>query len=113
MRSNAAGVRPWVVQRLSAVFMVLALSFFCLTLITGGLSNSSEWRAWFSAPLWSIVTMVFWLALFMHAWIGVRDVIMDYVSNDGLRFTALAIFGFYLIAMTVWMMKIMIIAGSA
>jgi len=64
-------------------------------------------------PFWNTVVIIFWLSLFTHGWIGIRDVIMDYVSHDGVRFVVLAIFGFYLIAMTVWMIKIMIMAVSA
>jgi len=113
MSARAGGIRPWIIQRLSAIFMVLALSLFCLTLMFGGISSSSEWQTWFSMPFWNTVVIIFWLALFTHAWIGIRDVIMDYVSHDGVRFIVLAIFGFYLIAMTVWMTRIMIMAVSA
>ena len=112
MSARAGGIRPWVVQRLSAIFMVLSLVLFCFTLLFGGLSTANDWQVWFSMPLWNTVVIIFWLALFAHAWIGIRDVIMDYVSHDGVRFTVLAVFGFYLIAMAVWMLKIMITAVS-
>lgn len=113
MSARAGGIRPWIMQRLSAVFMVLALLLFCFTLIFGSISTSNEWQVWFGMPFWNTVVIIFWLALFTHAWIGIRDVIMDYISHDGVRFVMLAIFGFYLIAMTVWMIKIMITAVSA
>jgi len=113
MSARAGGIRPWVVQRLSAVFMVLSLIVFCFILMFGGLNGYVEWQVLFSLTWWNTVVILFWLALFTHAWIGVRDVIMDYFSHDGVRFSVLAIFGFYLIAMTVWMMKIMIMAGNA
>ena len=92
--------------------MVLALLLFTFTMIFGGLSTPNDWQVWFSMPLWNTVVIIFWLALFVHAWVGIRDVIMDYVWHDGLRFCVLAMFGFYLIAMTVWMMKIMITVAN-
>jgi len=113
MSARAGGIRPWVIQRLSAIYIVLALVLFCITLLFGGISTSSDWQTWFSMPFWNTVVIIFWLALFTHAWIGIRDVIMDYVSHDAMRFSALAIVGFYLIAMTVWMTKIMITAVNA
>jgi len=113
MNSTAGGIRPWIVQRLSAIYMVLALCLFGGAILFGDLGSYPEWQAWFSSPVWNAMVIVFWLALFTHAWIGIRDVIMDYVSHDGLRFTLLAVLGFYLIAMTVWMAKIMILAVSA
>lgn len=113
MSWRSGGIRPWVVQRLSAIFMVLALSIFCLTMIFGSLGTYNEWQTWFATPLWNTMVIIFWLALFTHAWIGIRDVIMDYASHDALRFSMLAIVGFYLIAMTVWMTRIMIMAVDA
>ncbi|HFE37482.1 MAG TPA: succinate dehydrogenase, hydrophobic membrane anchor protein [Gammaproteobacteria bacterium] len=106
MNVSAGGVRPWVVQRLSAIYMLLVLCFFSLTLMFAGFDNFADWKAWFGSPFLSTIVIIFWLAVFLHAWVGVRDVIMDYVHHDGLRFAMLAIYGFYLIAMTVWMMRI-------
>ena len=113
MSATAGGIRPWVVQRLSAVYMVVALCIFCFTLMFGGLNSYQEWQAWLSSPFWNALVIIFWLVLFAHAWIGFRDVIMDYASHDGLRFTLLSLLGIYLIAMTVWMAIIMIMAVSA
>jgi len=109
---RAGGVRPWVIQRLSAVYMVLVISLFCLTMAFSSFSGYSEWQSWFAMPFWNSLVIIFWLALFAHAWIGIRDVIMDYISVDGLRFSFLALLGFYLIAMTVWMIKIMMMAAN-
>ena len=112
MSWRAGGVRPWVIQRLSAVYMVLILCLFCLTLAFGAVNNYMDWHSWFAMPFWNSLVIIFWLALFSHAWIGIRDVIMDYFSDDTMRFSFLALFGFYLIAMTVWMIKIMIMAAK-
>ena len=75
-----------------------------------GVENYSEWHNWLAHPFWNVLLVLFWLSLFAHAWIGIRDVIMDYVHPDGIRFVVLACFGFYFLAMTVWMVKIMLLA---
>ncbi|MGY6157443.1 succinate dehydrogenase, hydrophobic membrane anchor protein [Paraburkholderia graminis] len=36
-----------------------------------------DWQGWVTGPIVSICTMVFFVALFAHAWVGLRDVIMD------------------------------------
>jgi succinate dehydrogenase / fumarate reductase membrane anchor subunit len=33
------------------------------------------------------VTFLFFVSLFYHAWIGIRDIWMDYVKPTGLRLT--------------------------
>lgn len=113
MSARAGGVRPWVVQRLSAIYMVLILSLFLLTIFFGDIDNYAEWHTWFTLPVWNTAVIIFWIALFSHAWIGIRDVVMDYISHDGVRFSVLSLLGFYLIAMAVWMIKIMIVAVAA
>jgi succinate dehydrogenase / fumarate reductase membrane anchor subunit len=32
-----------------------------------------------------IATLLFLASLAWHAWVGVRDILMDYVKHDGLR----------------------------
>lgn len=112
MSWRAGGIRPWIVQRLSAVFMVLGVLLFTLKILAGNTDEYSAWYNWMTDPVWVVFVIVFWLSLFAHAWIGIRDVIMDYIHPDGLRFAVLSLFGFYLIAMTVWMLKIFFTAGN-
>ena len=33
-----------------------------------------------------VATLLFAASLAWHAWVGVRDILMDYVKPDGLRF---------------------------
>ena len=112
MSWRAGGIRTWIVQRLSAVYLAIGLVFFAMKITSGSTIDYISWQHWITNPFWIVFIIVFWLSLFSHAWIGIRDVIMDYVHPDGLRFGVLAIFGFYLIAMTVWMLKIFFTAGS-
>lgn len=113
MSWRAGGIRPWIVQRLTAVFMALVLVVVTFKILAGGTADFVSWHTWMASSAWNTVIILFWLAVFAHAWIGIRDVIMDYISPDGLRFAVLSIFGLYLIAMTIWMMKIFFMAGSA
>jgi len=113
MTWRAGGIRPWIVQRLSAVFMLVGILLFTLKIMAGNADEFVSWQGWMLDPVWIVFIVVFWLSLFAHAWIGIRDVIMDYIQPDGLRFTILSLFGFYLIAMTVWMLKIFFMAGNS
>jgi len=111
MSWRTGGVRPWILQRLSAVFMLVVLIFFTSTLMFSGAANFNEWQQWMSAPIWNVVIIMFWVALIAHAWVGVRDVFMDYIYSDTLRVTILTCFALYLIAMLIWMLRIMLLVG--
>lgn len=93
--------------------MLLAIVLFAVKIISGNTEQYSTWHAWMTDPVWMVFVVIFWLSLFAHAWVGIRDVIMDYVKADGLRFAVLSLFGFYLIAMTIWMLKIFFMAGNS
>jgi len=110
MSARAGGVRPWIVQRLSAAYLVAVIVWFLLVLVFDGPSNYSDWHNWFAGSIWNTAVILFWLSVFVHAWVGVRDVIMDYVRIDSLRFILLSLFGFYIIALISWMLRIMILA---
>jgi len=112
MSWRTGGIRPWILQRLSAVFMAAVLILFTLTLMVDGANNYSEWQDWLNGPIWNTLIIMFWIALIAHAWIGVRDVFMDYIYADTLRVTILTCFALYLIAMLIWMLRIMFFAGA-
>lgn len=59
------------------------------------------------SPGVSIATVIFFAALFLHTWVGVRDVVMDYVHPIALRVSALALLGFSLMAMAAWVVRIL------
>jgi type III secretion protein N (ATPase) len=52
----------------------------------GGLDYTS-WRTVFAHDVFRIATFVFMLALLWHAWVGVRNILMDYLKPVGLRLT--------------------------
>ena len=109
MSWRSGGVRTWVVQRVSAVYMVFFIIGLFVALMFNGSIDYATWRGWFQNPLMNVAGLMFWLALLIHAWIGVRDVIIDYIAGAGLRFLALMLAAFYLIAMGVWVVKILLV----
>ena len=52
--------------------------------------------------------MLFVAALLYHAWVGMRDIVMDYVKPDGRApHGAQSLIGFVLIAYLVWSVSIL------
>ena len=71
------GWKDWMIQRITAVvmvaFSVVIIGFF---LVHGSVSHG-EWKQLFQNQLVRILALLFFLATFYHAWIGVRDVLME------------------------------------
>jgi succinate dehydrogenase / fumarate reductase membrane anchor subunit len=93
------GWRDWLAQRITAIvmaaFTVLVLG---VALWNGGI-DYALWRALFANAAWKVAVFVAMLALVWHAWVGVRDIWMDYVKPVGLRLalevlTLLALVGY-------------------
>ena len=60
----------------------------------------------------STATAVFFAALLAHAWVGVRDVILDYVHPLAFRACLLASLGLGLAATGVWAMRVLWLANG-
>ncbi|HYD96877.1 MAG TPA: succinate dehydrogenase, hydrophobic membrane anchor protein [Noviherbaspirillum sp.] len=80
------GMRDWLAQRITAVVMALYTVILLLAFLTGNTSSYETWAGLFSNQWFKIATFVTFLSLFYHAWVGMRDVWMDYVTvSVGLR----------------------------
>ena len=79
------GTGTWLLQRASAVVLALALPMLALYVLAALPLDFAGWQALF-APLWLRVPMLLTAAaLALHAWVGMRDIFMDYVHPIGLR----------------------------
>ena len=107
MRKTVTGLRAWLVQRITAVYLLLFIVFFLAHFVVDPPHSYQAWHGWMTGSSVSIVTAVFFAALLAHTWVGVRDVIMDYVHPVAIRVCLLVLLGFGLTAMGVWVMRIL------
>ena len=70
------------------------------------------WHAWLTQPLVSVCFAGFILALLVHGWVGMRDVVLDYVHALGLRLTVLMLIAFVLIGSGFQAIRVLVLAGS-
>ena len=79
------GLRDWLAQRITATIMAV-YTVILLVLFFGAHDFSYEgWASIFAAQWMKLATFVMLLSLFYHAWVGVRDIWMDYVKPVGVR----------------------------
>jgi len=79
------GFRDWLAQRVTAVLMALFTVVVLAQVLMPGEIGYDKWAAIFSAQWMKVLTFVVILSLAYHAWVGVRDIWMDYVKPVGLR----------------------------
>lgn len=108
MSARSHGLRGWVLQRLTAVYLALFLLYLLAHLTLAAPATVQAWRAWVGRPLVNGAWAVFFASLLMHAWVGVRDVIMDYVRPTGLRLVVLFSLGLYLVALGYWVLVVLL-----
>jgi succinate dehydrogenase / fumarate reductase membrane anchor subunit len=105
--ARAQGVRTWLLQRVSAVYMAVYLIYFLLSFAAAKPHDFVAWRGFVTAPLMSVTTLLLFAMLLGHAWVGMRDVIMDYLHDFALRFTVLTLLAVGLIAMGLWLLLVL------
>jgi len=79
------GFRDWLSQRVTAVLMALFTLALLLQVIFGGPIGYDSWSGIFSRQWMKVLTFVVIVSLAWHAWVGMRDVLMDYVKPVGAR----------------------------
>lgn len=79
------GLRDWLAQRVTAVVMAVFTIAVVAQVLLPGEIGYDKWAAIFSSQWMKSLTFVVFVALAWHAWIGVRDIWMDYVKPMGVR----------------------------
>jgi len=108
MTFRAQGMRAWLLQRLSSVYMaVFIVAVLTWYLVTEDITYSA-WRELLGQPVITVAVVLFFCSLLIHAWVGMRDVLIDYVPIMSLRLVILLGIAVFLIAMGVWVAFILI-----
>lgn len=79
------GSRDWLLQRVTAILMTIYLIVLVSVLCITAPQNYAEWKGLFQSQWLRIATFVFFMGMFWHAWVGVRNVLMDYVHSMSIR----------------------------
>ena len=101
------GLSAWLLQRLTAVVMAAYTLVVAFVLLACPPASHEEWKNLFASGYSRVATMLFMVALLYHAWVGVRDIIMDYVKPTGIRLALQAAAGTVLVYYLVWSASIL------
>lgn len=101
------GLRDWLAQRVTAILMVVYTVTLLVSFLTGNNFSYEGWAGLFAQQWFKLFSLVTLFGLFFHAWVGVRDIWMDYVKSVGLRLTLQVATIVWLIACAAWSVQIL------
>ena len=84
------GTIDFIIQRVTAVIMAVYTLVLLIGILVMPAFTYENWTALFTfyvgvLPVGQLLATLAFIALAWHAWIGVRDLWMDYVKSVGLR----------------------------
>lgn len=101
------GFRDWLGQRVTAVVLALYTLLFGYKALMLPEASYENWRALFSGGFMRFATFLFFASLFYHAWVGVRDIYMDYIKPTGVRLVLHVVTILLLIGYLGWTMQVL------
>ena len=101
------GLKDWLAQRITALVMAVYVIVFVGILLGCTPRQYEDWRALFGNQWMRIATLVFFLSLFWHAWVGMRNILMDYVNPTGMRLGLEVVVVLVLVGYAVWAVQIL------
>jgi len=101
------GVRDWLMQRITAAVMAAYLLVLAFFLLTHQPLHYADWHDFFACEAVRLATILFLVSLFLHTWVGVRNVFMDYLENVIIRLAAQVLAILTLTAYAAWSIQIL------
>ena len=101
------GLRDWLAQRVTAVLMTLFTLVVLVQLLLPGELGYDRWAGIFAAQWMKTLTFAVLVALAYHAWVGVRDILMDYVKPVGTRLAIHVLALVWLVGCTGWGVQVL------
>ena len=80
------GLRDWLSQRVTAILMALfTVALLAQVIFSKGPISYYKWAGIFSAQWMKVLTFALIISLAWHAWVGMREILMDYIKPVVLR----------------------------
>jgi succinate dehydrogenase / fumarate reductase membrane anchor subunit len=101
------GLKDWLAQRITALVMVAYTAVLLISFLTANDFSYEGWAGLFAQQWFKLFSLVTLFGLFYHAWVGMRDIWMDYVKSVGLRLTLQTVTLVWLIACAFYTVQIL------
>lgn len=93
------GLKDWLAQRVTGVVMAVYTLIVLAAAMGGATASREAWQAFMANGFIRFISFLFIVSLCYHAWVGIRDIWMDYLNSAALRvilhvLTLLALIGY-------------------
>jgi len=112
MTARYRGLPAWLLQRVTAVYIALYAVYLVAHFSVSPPASFEDWQNWVALPPVTITGLLFFGALLVHAWIGLQNVIVDYVPVFALRLSILSLIAVGLLGMGLWILKLLLIGSQ-
>lgn len=111
MSRQASGLMAWIIQRATSIYLALFLTYLLIHFVLDAPADHAELVAWVAHPVVALGLLLFVPLLLAHAWVGIRDVLIDYVHALWPRIGLYSLVAFVFVASGLWAFKAIITAG--
>ncbi|MDB5861621.1 MAG: succinate dehydrogenase hydrophobic rane anchor protein-like protein [Ramlibacter sp.] len=102
------GTRDWLAQRVTAALMaVFTLAVLAQVLFTRGPLGYEKWAGIYAGQPMKMLTFATIVGLLYHVWVGMRDVLMDYVKPVGARLVLQILVIVWLVGCAGWAIQVL------
>jgi len=101
------GLYDWLIQRVTAVLMVIYILAITGYLLLQPVVDYNAWTYLFSNNVVRSFSMLFLLSVYYHTWIGVRDIVMDYIKPAAIRLLIHVLVILALLLYVIWSVQIL------
>ncbi|MED5618355.1 succinate dehydrogenase, hydrophobic membrane anchor protein [Ideonella sp. BN130291] len=101
------GFSGWLAQRITGVAMALFTLVLLVQLLLPGPLSYEKWAGIFAAQWMKVLTFTVIVALAYHAWVGMRDIWMDYIKPVGIRLAMHALTIIWLVGCAGWAVQVL------
>lgn len=88
----------WINQRTSAVGNLLLTTWLVVSLLVMPNFDQSTLAQWLAQPIVAVPMILMLVSIFWHVRLGLQVLIEDYVHDDALKFGAMTLLNFYVVA---------------
>ena len=101
------GLKDWIAQRATAVVMAVYTVILLAAFLTGNDFSYQGWAGLFARQWFKIATFITFLSLLYHAWVGMRDIWMDYIKPMSIRLVLEVATVLWLVGCAGWAVQIL------
>jgi succinate dehydrogenase / fumarate reductase membrane anchor subunit len=99
------GLRDWLVQRITGLVIAIYTVVLLVLLVSG--MDLGRWQELSTHTTFRLLTFLTLVSVFVHAWVGMRDIVMDYVRATAVRLSLEVLVVAALVVYTGWAIQIL------